>query len=211
VPCRVVACAENNGFAGAVNIGVANASGDVLVLLNSDVMPATHGWLSALREVYATLPRPGVLAPRLIYPDGSLQHEGMSFAESPTFPGLWLNTHPGKGLPPRPQPEGTLIEVPAVTAACMVISRTLFDAAGGFDEGYIIGDFEDSDLCLRIREMGYSSYVAPWVELYHLERQSQRFESDGSWRMGLTMYNAWRHSQRWADVISQLAEGNGLA
>jgi GT2 family glycosyltransferase len=71
---------------------------------------------------------------------------------------------------------------------------------GGFDEVYVIGDFEDSDLCLRLRALGFGCAVDPEVQLYHLERKSQ-VSSAAMWRQNLTIYNAWQHQRRWAAAI----------
>jgi len=185
------------------------ARGRTLLLLNSDVIPAESGWLSALHEAYLDRPDCGAVAPRLLYPDGSLQHGGISFAEHPGFPGVWINKHPGKGLPPKAEPSGDLFEVPAVSGACLMVSRQLFDMAGGMDEDYIVGDFEDTDFCLKLRAFGKTNYMAPGIELYHLERQSQALDGDRTWRTSLTMYNAWTHSQRWSGAIEELTEQAG--
>ena len=72
---------------------------------------------------------------------------------------------------------------------------------GGFDEIYAIGDFEDTDLCLKLQAVGYRCVVDPSVHLYHLERKSQA-SSASAWRLNLTIYNAWQHQRRWANSIA---------
>ena len=67
---------------------------------------------------------------------------------------------------------------------------------------YIIGDFEDFDLCLRLHERGLDCAVDLDTELYHLERKSQDLSAH-PWRMNLTLYNAWVHQRRWADTIAR--------
>jgi GT2 family glycosyltransferase len=90
-----------------------------------------------------------------------------------------------------------------------MIDAKLFHELGGFSEDYIVGDFEDSDLCLRAREAGRRNYIASDVELFHLERQSQQLIGDASWRRNLTAYNCWLHNRRWANVIEQIGRGTG--
>src|SRR5262249_48381599 len=124
------------------------------------------------------------------------------------YPGLWLNGHPGKGLPGEPMPKGTLVPVPAITAACLMVSRDLYAEVGGLDENYILGDFEDSDLCMKLRAAGRQICCAPQVELYHLERQSQRLIGTSEWRSALTLYNAWLHTKRWGDSIERMSREN---
>ena len=79
--------------------------------------------------------------------------------------------------------------------------RDLAQQLGGFDECYIIGDFEDSDLCLRLQGRGLDCAVNLDVEMYHLERKSQ-MSSARAWRMNLTLYNAWVHEHRWGATIT---------
>jgi GT2 family glycosyltransferase len=79
--------------------------------------------------------------------------------------------------------------------------RSFALAIGGFDEDYVIGDFEDSDLCLKIHQAGRLCAVDQDVRLYHLERKSQA-TSGNRWRQNMTLYNAWRHQRRWATELS---------
>ncbi len=207
VPFRIVYAHENRGFAGANNVGAACASGEFLLLLNSDVMPRSSGWTQALVASFKRLPNPGALGPRLLYQDGSIQHAGMRFVRAPHCADLWINVHPGKGQPAATDPYRAPVEVEAVTGACMLIPRAIYHEVGGFDEDYVIGDFEDSDLCLKLRQRGYRIYYEPGVELYHLERQSQHLIGDPSLRGKITLYNGWRHSRRWGQIIAQHAGG----
>ena len=207
VPCRLVLCTSNHGYARATNLGAGVAHGELLLLMNSDVIPRAPGWLSALADAYSELPEPGALGPRLLYPDGSLQHAGMSFVQAPWLPGLWLNDHPGKGLPASRVVAREPVRVPAITGACLMISRQLYEGVGGLDEGYVVGDFEDSDLCLKLLERGHHSWVAPWIELYHVERMSVALTGDPGWRQSITLYNAWRHTRRWGHLLPKLESG----
>ena len=85
----------------------------------------------------------------------------------------------------------------------MVLTRELALRLGAFDEVYAIGDFEDSDLCLRLRSMGLRCAIYPRVKLFHLERKSQ-VKAAAGWRMNLTLYNAWCHERRWHETIFAL-------
>jgi GT2 family glycosyltransferase len=200
VPFTVVASGANLGYAGANNLGVEFARAPHLLLLNSDVMPKKAGWLGELLRVYRSLDAPGLVGTKLIYEDGSLQHAGMVFRRYAPWANLWINDHPWKGLNPS-HLEGTC-EVEAVTAACVLIETDLYRKLGGFSEDYVIGDFEDSDLCLRARLAGRRNYVARDIELYHLERQSQGRIGDNRLRTNLTLYNCWVFNQRWSHVIA---------
>jgi GT2 family glycosyltransferase len=92
--------------------------------------------------------------------------------------------------------------VPAVTAACMLIEAGLYRAVGGMSGEYIQGDYEDSDLCLRLARVGRSCWYVPDVELYHLEGQS--YPSDVRERN--VAYNRWLHTHLWDSDIESVME-----
>jgi GT2 family glycosyltransferase len=167
--------------------------------MNSDVMPRRPGWASAMLETYARTADIGILGVKLLYENGSIQHAGMEFRRSSIWGDMWINYHPHKGQ----TAEGLtgLHEVPAVTAACILIDSSLYRALGGLSEEYIVGDFEDSDLCLRVAAAGRGIWVALDIELYHLERQSQNRVGDGVFRTNLSIYNCWQHQRRWSPAI----------
>jgi GT2 family glycosyltransferase len=206
VPFRILLQPRNLGYAAANNAGGTMAHGSLLLLLNSDVVPKTARWIGKLARHYRDLDRCAVLGCRLLFEDGTIQHAGMTFEEFPMVDGCWSNQHPGKGLSVTFDTEGGARQVPAVTGACMMIDRGLFDDLGGMSEDYVIGDFEDSDLCLKAYEQGFLSYYTPEVELYHLERQSMRLVGHGHavWRQSLTLYNMWKQSQRWGNLIPRI-------
>jgi GT2 family glycosyltransferase len=201
LPFRIVVRNRNTGFSGANNAGAREASGELLLLLNSDVLPKSPGWLSRLAATHRNLPGCGALGCRLLYEDGSIQHAGMSFRKSPVVSGGWENIHPSKGFPVSFDQAGGPVEAPAVTAACMLVERELYRRHGGLAEDYILGDFEDSDFCLKLRVDGHKVWYTPDVELYHLERQSIKGLGDAGWRQNLTYYNMWRHGRRWGAEI----------
>jgi GT2 family glycosyltransferase len=204
LPFRVVDLLGNHGFSTANNVGASFATGETLILMNSDVMPKRGGWASQLARTLKEIENCGVLGCRLLFEDGSIQHAGMDFRESIMLPGAWTNEHPGKGLPVTFDPHTETKKAPCVTGACLTIPRKLYLELGGLSDDYVIGDFEDSDLCLKVREKGLEVYYTPDVELYHLERQSMRLIGDGraDWRQKLTLFNMWRHARTWGHFIS---------
>jgi GT2 family glycosyltransferase len=207
VPFQLVFGHGNLGYAGANNLGAHAASGQYLLLMNSDVLPEQPGWLDALLKLHELTPDAGAISPVLLYEDGSLQHAGMRFRRLPAWQGLWINEHPGKGLPPQAKGQGkSLTAVQAVTGACLLVRAHTYRHLGGFDTAYIRGDFEDSDFCMRLKRMGLQCYVAADVRLFHLERLSQSLGAHALIRRNLTLYNAWLHSQRWDEAIQALGE-----
>jgi cellulose synthase/poly-beta-1,6-N-acetylglucosamine synthase-like glycosyltransferase len=144
------------------------------------------------------------VGPRLLAASGGIQHAGMRFQWLPEF-GIWANVHPGAGLDPALDPASGPTDVPAVTGACLAVRREDFMRVGGWDTGYVIGDFEDSDLCLKLRSLGRRIVYEPAVELTHLERQSFALLGGGEFRQQVVLVNALRHQCRWADLLA--AEG----
>ncbi|WP_162142424.1 glycosyltransferase [Cucumibacter marinus] len=210
VPFSLVWGHANRGFSGASNLGASQAAGRFLIFLNSDVFPKAPGWVEGLTGLLKARPEFGVVAPRLLFPDGGLQHAGIAFRWNSTL-GTWINDHPLMGLPPSADTTRGLVERPAVTGACMAVRRHEFEALGGFDTGYLIGDFEDSDLCLKYRQKGLLPGYTPDVELIHLERQSLNGIGDAGFRQQVVVLNALRHYRRWGNAIERLADGPILA
>lgn len=203
VPFKCVYNSKNNGFGGANNIGVHIANGKKVILLNSDVMPSENGWISKMSLIYDKLDKPGALGIKLVYEDESIQHLGMNFYMHEVFK-IYMNEHPGKGLPVNFNPTIDTKQVNAVTAACVMIDKELFNSFGGFDLDYILGDFEDSDMCLKLISLGYKNYLASQVKMYHLERQSQNLVDQGDWKFKITLYNGWQQYKKWKSLIEKL-------
>ncbi|AWM86368.1 glycosyltransferase [Microvirga sp. 17 mud 1-3] len=201
LPILLAVMERNGGYARACNAGAALARGEVLALVNSDVVPVAPGWLEALVMRLSGRRRVGAVGPKLLFEDGSLQHAGMYFERD--HRGRWLNHHYYKGMPRFYAPATEERLVPAVTGACLVMSRPLFETVGGFTEDYVIGDYEDSDLCLKITAADRRILYAANVELYHLERKSMTLSSD--YMKGVAwQYNCALHASRWGDRIAAI-------
>jgi GT2 family glycosyltransferase len=104
------------------------------------------------------------------------------------------NVHPGKGAPWWGSDDS--YDEPLLTAACLMLRTATYRELGGLDEGYIIGDFEDSDLCLKLRKRKLKLVLNAKPKLWHLERQSQNLQSITSYRHLLTLYNGWRYKKK---------------
>lgn len=203
VPFTIVWGHRNRGFSGANNLGVKHSKGDTLILLNSDVFPRHTGWVESLSQCLADNPEYGMIGPKLLFPDGSIQHCGMQFVYSQSW-SVWLNKHPLAGLDPSLDQAVGLTEKPAITGACVAIKRSTYEKIEGLDEGYLIGDFEDSDLCLKVHAEDLKVGYLPSVVLTHLERQSFTLLGDVSYRTLVVRFNAWRHTKKWGKNIEQI-------
>jgi GT2 family glycosyltransferase len=195
---------RNAGYATACNSGAAVATAPLLLMLNSDVVPDRPGWLAPLAARLDADPRIVCVGPKLMFDDGSLQHAGLYFARGPGND--WFNCHYYKGFPRHYPDANRAREVPGVTGAAMLIRRRAWDEVGGFDAGYIVGDYEDSDLCLRLRQAGGTILYEPAAELFHFERQSIA-QHGGYAGTVAAAYNRRLHHQRWDPVIEALMQG----
>jgi GT2 family glycosyltransferase len=201
LPLTLVVMSENRGYASACNAGAAAGRAPVIAMLNSDVLPTGPGWLEPLIERLKGERRLAAVGPKLLFDDGSVQHAGMLFRRG--VDGQWLNYHYYKGFP-RGFPAANLARrVPAVTGAALVVRRTAFEAVGGFCTDYVVGDFEDSDLCLALRAAGHEIGYEPAVEMLHFERQSISDHS-GHARTLAGAYNRYSHHAKWDGQITAL-------
>lgn len=208
VPITLVVMGRNAGYSAACNAGAAVARGGVLAMVNSDVIPIEPGWLGRLAGRLGEPGNIGAVGPKLLFEDGALQHAGLYFARD--HRGRWLNHHYHKGFPGSFPAASIERPVPAVTGACLVVPRALYERVGGFTEDYVIGDYEDSDLCLKIRAEGHDIVYMPSVALHHLERRSIQHSADHA-RGVASLYNAWLHERRWGGVIEALMAGPAAA
>jgi GT2 family glycosyltransferase len=196
VPFRVATLKANVGYSGANNAGVSLARGRLLLLLNPDILPDRPGWLGRMASFYDVTPKVGALGPKLLYEDDAVQHAGLFFYREQAS-GLWNNEHYYKGMHRTLPPANVTRPVPAVSAACLMVAADLYGQLGGLSGLYIQGDYEDTDLCLRLIEAGRENWYLADVELYHLEGQS--------YPVGIRQltgpYNRWLHSRQWGWLI----------
>lgn len=199
IPLTLFVLDRNMGYAPANNIALAAARAPHVCFMNSDVFPDTPDWAERLRARLAADPGLGAVGPLLLFEDGSVQHQGMHFERIPAMGNLHFPLHDRKGWKP---PDATgLLPVPAATAACLMLATDRARGLGGIDEAYLIGDFEDADLCLRLRQRGLACAVDLDTRMFHLERQSQA-GPENRWRVNVTLFNAWLHERRWAATLA---------
>lgn len=207
-PFSVLQLSKNVGFGKANNIGVKHANADIVALVNSDIMPKTSDWLEKLCNT-AKQDDAGIVGARLLFEDESIQHDGMAPMKITEYPGLLFNDHPRKGWPKELSPYEKSVEpCPLITAACWVMKKSLFNELGGFAPEYVLGDFEDSDMCLRMLELGKTNFIRRDVELYHLERQSQNLVEPGKWKHNITILNAIHFNNKWKATLEKMQEAD---
>jgi GT2 family glycosyltransferase/glycosyltransferase involved in cell wall biosynthesis len=159
---RVLRNAENLGFIGACNAGLAAARGEFVVFLNNDTA-VRPGWLEALVGTFETHPDCGLAGAKLIYPDGRLQEAGgIVFSDGSGW------NYGRFGDPAHPAHE-YLREVDYCSGAAIMLRRALLERFGGFDPRYRPAYYEDTDLAFRVREAGLRCYYQPAAEVVHFE------------------------------------------
>jgi N-acetylglucosaminyl-diphospho-decaprenol L-rhamnosyltransferase len=157
--------ADNRGFAVACNQGAARARADTLLFLNPDCL-LPDGALQRLLAALAQAPAVGLLGAQLLDADGRPQA-----AARRRLPTLALRRR--RGAAPRPVAAAGLETVEATSGALMLLPRRVFDAVGGFDEGYVL-HCEDLDLCRRVRAAGHQVAVLGDLEVVHIKGVSSR-------------------------------------
>jgi GT2 family glycosyltransferase len=206
LPVRLIVMERNSGYALACNAGAEQARGRYLAMINSDVVPLNSGWLEQLCASLMMDETVGAVGGKLLYADNSIQHAGLKFIQDEK--GRWFNHHYFKGYPRQYRTASQSREVPGVTGACLVVSRADFETVGGFSTDFVIGDYEDSDLCLKIRQLNRKIYYIGDVELYHFERVSIKSNADYTHGVA-SQYNRWLHQTRWQEVMSELMTSIG--
>ena len=154
------------------NFGAAHAKGEFLLFLNNDVTVITPDWLTELAGL-CQRKEVGAAGVKLLYPDNTIQHAGCvigiggiaghMFVDMPANRTGYLHK------------ASLLQDMSAVTAACMIVKKQVFDQVGGFTEKLAVA-FNDVDLCLKINKAGSLVVYDPYVQLYHMESKTRGAE-----------------------------------
>lgn len=153
------------------NAAVTASSGDMLLFMNNDIEARQAGWLRAMLE-HAQRPRVGAVGARLLYPSGRLQHGGVVLGIG-GIAGHIMNYLPS-GEAGHLNHAVVIRNYTAVTAACLLCRREVYDEVDGFDEQLAVA-FNDVDFCLRVRDAGYDIVYTPLAELVHHESYTRGF------------------------------------
>jgi len=155
------------------NYAVTQSTGYYLLFLNNDTEAKSEGWIAAMVE-QAQRPSIGAVGALLLYPDNTVQHAGVVIG----LGGVAGHSH--KHFPATSNGHANMLKAinnySAVTGACLMTRREVFERVGGFDEELTVA-FNDIDLCLKIVEAGYRIVNLPHVQLYHFESKSRGHET----------------------------------
>jgi GT2 family glycosyltransferase len=163
---RVLAYDRPYNFAALNNFAAGFARGQILCFLNNDVEVIAPDWLEEMVR-HALRPEIGPVGAMLYYPDDTIQHAGVIIGLNGTADHAHKLRR--RGDPGYCSRAKAAQNYAAVTAACMVVRRELFDAVEGFDAENFGIAYNDIDLCLRLWDRGYRTLWTPFAELYHHE------------------------------------------
>lgn len=192
---RVVGNETNLGFVDACNRGAAVARGRYLLFLNNDtaVMP---GWLDALVETLERDGRAGAAGSLLVYPDGRVQEAGAIVWSGGEVTGYgWGGSPEGRRL-------AFAREVDYCSGASLIIRKELFDRLGGFDRRYAPAYYEDADLCMGVRSLGYKVVYQPASRVVHHESVTAGADEGGGFKRYLAV-NREKFRDKWRAVLER--------
>ena len=169
---RCIAYVGDFNFSAINNKAVQESRGDYVLFLNNDTKVIAPHWIENMLQ-YAQQDNVGAVGAKLLYPDGTIQHAGVVVGLGGQAAHVFMGQRPGSHL---------FIDVAkeysAVTAACMMIKKNLFESVHGFDEVHLPIAYNDIDLCLRLREKGYLVIYTPFAELIHFESKTRGNDND---------------------------------
>tara|TARA_A200000159_G_scaffold4505_1_gene4323 strand:- start:1252 stop:3534 length:2283 start_codon:yes stop_codon:yes gene_type:complete len=152
------------------NFAVSQAEGEVVGLVNNDIEVINEGWLTEMAS-HALRPEIGCVGAKLYYPNDTIQHAGVILGIGgvaghshkyfhKSEPGYFTRLH-------------LVQNMSAVTAACLLVRKSVFEEVGGLNERDLTVAFNDVDFCLKVHTAGYRNLFTPWAELYHHESISR--------------------------------------
>ena len=197
---KIVRVAEPFNFSRINNIGAAAATRPFLLFLNNDVIIDDPHWLRTLLDEALADPAVGAVGPKLLYPNGTVQHAGVVLGVG------GIADHAFRGLPA--DAPGYIAhaiaarEVSALTAACMLVRREAFEAVGGFDEAELAVAFNDVDLCVKLRQAGWRLIFTPDLVCEHRESMS-RGDDFGEDKLARFMRENEAMRARWETILPE--------
>ncbi len=172
---RIIKYDKTFNYSAINNFAVTYANGDIVGLINNDVEIISDYWLTEMVE-HALRPEIGVVGAKLYYDDDTIQHAGVILG----IGGVAGHSH--KNYKKNDHGYFSRLKViqnySAVTGACLVVRKILFEEVAGLNEEYLSVAFNDVDFCLKLQEKGYRTLWTPYVELYHHESITRGEEDD---------------------------------
>lgn len=184
-------------YSAITNLAAREAKYPLLALVNNDLRVRDRSWLAEMVAL-AVRPEVGCVGAKLLYPGGTIQHAGVYLGIGGVADHLYRHW-PGDSNAWRSRLR-QIQAVSAVSAACLVVRKEVFERAGGFDETNLAVAYNDVDFCLRVRELGLRNVLTPYAELTHVESASRGSDQDPLRRARFERETAWM-KKRWAGAL----------
>lgn len=197
---RVVQYTGAFNFSAINNVAARYATGQHLLLLNNDVAFTRP---DSIREMlsYSQRPDVGAVGAKLLYPDGTVQHAGVIIGIGGSA-GHSHKGHPGDSSGDMYR-LATTQNFSAVTGACLMVKKSLYEALGGLDEKNFAVAYNDVDFCLRLRQQGYVNVMTPFAEGTHYESKSRGSDTAGGERQARYEAERERFRQKYAHMLPE--------
>lgn len=164
---------EPFNYSEAINLGVSEIKSDLVLLMNDDMALFNDVWLDELAQ-WAIRPEIGVVGAKLLRKNQTIQHAGIIIGLTGFAGHIYLNApedyHGLLG------PVNWYRNYLAMTGACQMVRRDVFNEVGGYDEAYRLA-FGDIDFCLKVYEKGYQNVYSPFAQIYHFEGSSRGYQT----------------------------------
>lgn len=199
-------------YAAINNFAVQHATGQIVALLNNDLEVIAPDWLQEMVS-YANQPEIGAVGAMLYFPNDTIQHAGVVLGIGSPPPGVAGHVYKNRSRGYSGQASRALLcqDMSAVTAACMVVRRDVFEQVGGLDEKNLPIAFNDVDFCLRVKESGYRNIWTPYAELYHYESASRGYENTPEKRERFEVEKQYMMARWQNELLSDPAYNPNLA
>jgi len=168
--CTILSYPKPFNFSAINNFAVSQVKSELLCFMNDDTEVMCKEWLTEMVSL-AMRPDTGAVGAKLYYPNNTIQHAGVVIGLGGIAGHILRNTP--KDSTYRFEDLHLVQNFSAVTAACLLLRKQIFDEVGGFDEVNLQVAYNDVDLCLKVMEKGYNNVFTPFAELYHQEYVSR--------------------------------------
>lgn len=193
---RVVTYNKSFNYAAINNFAIKYAKGDIICLVNNDIEVISGNWLGEMASI-ASRPEVGCVGAKLYYPDNTIQHAGVILG----LGGYAAHAH--RGLPGNHPGYFNRANVrqnlSAVTGACLMVRKKIFEQVGGLDERLQIA-YNDVDFCLKVRKAGYFNVFTPFAQLYHHESRTRGYDNTPEKMVRFQMEKNYLR-QKWGELL----------
>jgi O-antigen biosynthesis protein len=202
---RVLKWDQPFNFSAINNFGVSQAKGEIVGLINNDIEVISPDWLSEMVS-HAIRPEIGCVGAKLYYPNNKIQHAGVILG----IGGVAGHSH--KHSPRSSNGYFSRLHLvqnfSAVTAACLIVRKNIYNQVGGLDEVNLPVAFNDVDFCMRVREAGYRNLWTPYAELYHHESISRGSDEETPEKQMRALKESTYMRKKWQEKLQNDAAYN---